>query len=74
MDISIIRSDDELTIRFKDNCPLFNPKELNAIFDPEDPAKNVGVRIVRNICDEMEYHSLLGLNILSITIGNPALT
>lgn len=74
VDISIIRSDDELTIRFKDNCPLFNPKELNAIFDPEDPAKNVGVRIVRNICDEMEYHSLLGLNILSITIGNPALT
>ena len=30
--------------------------------------KNIGVRIVRRSCKEMEYHSLLGLNVLSITM------
>jgi len=68
IDISVTKSPEDLIIKFKDNCPLFNPEELDAIFDPEDPAKNIGVRIVRNVCKEMEYHSLLGLNVLSITM------
>lgn len=68
VDISITRTKDGLIIKFKDNCPLFNPEEIDAIFDPKDPVRNIGVRIVRKVCKEMEYHSLLGLNVLSITM------
>lgn len=42
--------------------------ELDAIFDPEDPVKNIGIRLVSKSCREMEYHSLLGLNVMSITM------
>lgn len=68
VDISVTVSGEELIIKFKDNGVLFNPKEIDDIFVPEDPARNAGIRIVKNISKEMEYHSLLGLNILSITI------
>ena len=68
VDISVTRTPEELLIKLKDNCALFNPEEINAIFDPEDPVKNIGVRLVRKSCREMEYHSLLGLNVLSITM------
>ena len=57
-----------LVIKLKDNCRLFDPAELGNIFDPIDPAGNIGIRLVRKVCREMEYHSLLGLNVLSITM------
>jgi anti-sigma regulatory factor (Ser/Thr protein kinase) len=68
VDISVTKSKEELIIKFKDNCRLFNPKELDAIFDPEDPVRNIGIRLVSKSCREMEYHSLLGLNVMSITM------
>ena len=68
IDISITKCDEELIIKLKDNCRLFNPKEIGDLFTPEDPAKNIGIRLVRKTCKEMEYHPLLGLNVLSITM------
>ena len=67
-DISVTRMPDGLVIKFKDNGILFNPAELDTIFNPEDPAKNIGVRLVSKVCKQMEYHSLLGLNVLSVTL------
>lgn len=68
VDISVTKDSDELIIKFKDNCKLFNPKELDTIFNPEDPSSNIGIRLVRKACKEMEYSTLLGLNVLSITM------
>ena len=68
VDISVTNTPEGLVIKLKDNCRLFNPAELDTIFDPEDPAKNIGIRLVSRVCREMEYHSLLGLNVLSITM------
>ena len=68
IDVSVTKSDEDLIIKLKDNCRLFNPQEIDDIFNPEDPVKNIGIRIVRKTCKEMEYHTLLGLNVLSITM------
>jgi len=43
-------------------------KEVDTIFNPEDPAHNIGIRIVRKTCKEMEYQALLGLNVFSIRL------
>jgi Na+-driven multidrug efflux pump/anti-sigma regulatory factor (Ser/Thr protein kinase) len=67
-DISVTKSEKGLKIKFTDNGPLFNPNEIDAIFNPEDPVRNIGIRLVSKACKEMEYHSVLGLNILSILI------
>ena len=68
VDISVTKTSEGLVIKLKDNCRLFDPAELGNIFDPIDPAGNIGIRLVRKVCREMEYHSLLGLNVLSITM------
>ena len=68
VDISVTWTGEDLIIKFKDNCRSFNPEECDTIFNPEDPAHNIGLRIVRKVCKEMEYHSLLGLNVFSIKL------
>lgn len=65
-DVCVVIHDGGLTIKFKDNCVLFNPEEIDSIFVPDDPCKNIGIRVVRKTCKSMEYHTLLGLNVLSI--------
>ena len=66
VDISVVKSPEELIIKLKDNCKLFNPEQIDAIFVPEDPTRNAGIRIVRKVCKSMEYITLLGLNVLTI--------
>ena len=66
VDISVIKTEEGLQMKFKDNCRQFNPEEIDAIFDPEDPVRNIGIRIVRKVCRSMEYYPLLGLNVLTI--------
>lgn len=66
VDISVIKSEDGLQIRFKDNCRHFNPEDIDSMFVPSDPVKNIGIRIVRKVCKSMEYYPLLGLNVLTI--------
>ena len=68
VDISVTWTGEDLIIKFKDNCRSFNPEECDIMFNPEDPAHNIGIRIVKKLCKEMEYHSLLGLNVFSIKI------
>lgn len=68
VDISVTHAGEDLIIKFKDNCQPFNPKEVDTIFNPEDPAHNIGIRIVRKVCKEMEYQALLGLNVFSIKL------
>jgi anti-sigma regulatory factor (Ser/Thr protein kinase) len=68
VDISVVKSPEELIIKLKDNCKLFNPEEIDAIFVPEDPVKNIGIRLVRKVCKSMEYYPLLGLNVLTIKL------
>ena len=68
VDISVTKTADDLVIKFKDNCVLFDPTELVTMFNPEDPAENIGIRMARKTCKKMEYNPLLGLNVLTITM------
>jgi len=66
VDICVVKTDEELIIKMKDNCKLFNPQDIDDIFHPEDPCKNCGIRIVHKVCKSMDYYPLLGLNVLTI--------
>lgn len=66
VDISVIKTAEGLQMKFKDNCRQFNPEDIDLIFVPSDPVKNIGIRIVRKVCKSMEYYPLLGLNVLTI--------
>ena len=68
IDIRAVYKDDKLLIRFKDICKPFDPKEYAQLFDPEDMTHNIGIRMISRISSSMEYHYVLGLNVLSITV------
>ncbi len=69
IDVHVVyRTDGILLIRMKDNCRPFNPKEVQNLLDPEDPTKNIGLRLISQAAKTMSYNNCLGINILTITI------
>lgn len=52
----------EILIRIRDNAIAFDPNTRSYIFNPEDPCKNVGIRIVSKISKEMTYQNIFGFN------------
>ena len=68
VDIRVAHKDGELILRLRDNCIPFNPSEHLQIIHPEDPSRNVGIRIVYSLAKSVQYQNLLGLNVLTIRI------
>ena len=62
-------AEDTLVIRLRDNCSIFDPKQRIGQFDPEDPAKNAGIRMIGRLADKMDYHNDAGINTLLIRIS-----
>ena len=64
--VSYIKGDVMLSV--KDDCRLFNPTEAEKLFDPDDKAHNIGLRIAAGMSKEMSYQNTFGLNILKMVI------
>ena len=65
-----VSKDDQLILRIKDDCIPFDPLERAKQMDPEDPVKNIGIRLVIGLADETTYQNLLGLNVFTIRLKN----
>jgi len=70
VDIRVVHNirDDSLILRIRDDCRAFDPAARLEIASPGDPVKNVGVRIVCSMAKDVQYQSVLGLNVLTITL------
>ena len=68
VDIFVSCEENNVTIRIRDNTTEFDPKTRLSAFDPCDPCKNIGIRIVSGIAKKMNYQSRFGMNVLSIEI------
>jgi len=68
VDVRVVHKDDSILLRIKDDCKPLNPKELAKIVDPDDITKNIGVRIVCSIANELSYQNMLGLNVMTARI------
>ena len=55
----------------RDDCIPFDPVEWAQITSGEDPADNIGIRMVLRIASHVTYQNLLGMNVLLI-IMEPA--
>ena len=69
VDIRVVHKDDDLILRIKDDCKPFDPKERKDIMDPEDPMKNIGIRMVYAMASKTDHRNLLGLNVLTLTLS-----
>lgn len=69
VDIRVVHKDDDLILRIKDDCKPFDPMERKDIMDPEDPMKNIGIRMVYAMASKTDHRNLLGLNVLTLTLS-----
>lgn len=63
-DIRVVIREEELTVRVRDNCREFDPRKRIDAFDPDDPGKNIGIRIVAQIAKTIDYYNNAGTNTL----------
>ena len=68
IDIRVVAADENVILRTRDDCRPFNPEERNQLAAGEDIMKNIGIRMVYRIARDVQYQSLLGLNVLTIKI------
>ena len=68
IDVFACVENDEVYLRLRDNCVPFDPKSKNEIYNPEDPCKNIGIRMVAKLAKEMNYQPTFGMNVLSIKL------
>ena len=66
--IRVTRKGNDLILRIRDNGRYFNPVERLQMLDPEDRVSNIGLRLARRCASEMQYQSILGLNVLTLRI------
>ena len=55
---------ESLTIRVRDDCRAFDPKKRIEQFSHDDPTKNVGIRMIAELAEEMKYQNYAGINSL----------
>lgn len=67
IDMSVACEDGgDVVLRLRDNCPPFDPGTRFGAVDPDDPCKNIGIRMVAKLAAEMDYQSSFGMNVLTI--------
>ncbi len=70
-DIYIHVYDGKITLRVCDNCVSFNPLERAERDGEGDITKNIGIRMVQRLADEVSYQSTFGQNIVDIEWNSP---
>ncbi len=72
MDVRVIAKREGIMLRIKDDCKPFDPVERRDLLNPEDPSRNIGIRMIGKIANDMSYQNMLGLNVLTIEIDQKA--
>ena len=68
VDVRVVQKDDDVILRIKDDCVPFDPAERLCRFNGDDPAKNIGIRMILGMARDVQYQNILGLNVLTIRI------
>ena len=69
VDLRVAHKGEDVILRIKDDCKPFDPGERKAMASPDDPSKNIGIRMVFRMAKDVQYQNILGLNVLTIRIG-----
>lgn len=68
IDVRVAHKDNEVILRLRDDCVPFDPASRKNIIDTDDPARNIGIRMIYGILRDVEYQNILGLNVLMMRI------
>ena len=68
-DLRVVHKDADVILRIKDDCVAFDPYQRLSLHDPDDPTKNIGIRMIYRTARDVQYQNILGLNVLTVRIG-----
>ena len=69
VEVLLICKNQEVILRIRDNCKLFNPTTYyKKYYKDSDAMTNIGIRMVMNLASEVSYTSALKLNNLTIKV------
>ncbi len=68
IELRVLKKTDGWVIRIRDDCPLFDPDSYLKQFSGEDPAANIGLKLLYGMAEEITYLNTLKLNNLIIRI------
>ena len=68
VDVRVVYKDDGVILRLKDDCVNFDPAERYSVEDPDDIMKNIGIRMIYKMTEDVQYQNIFGLNVLSVKI------
>ena len=70
IDIKVVAKDGDVILRVRDDCELFNVREKGESWrkDPDNPERNLGIRVAMKKAKDLKYVNSLGTNTLLITV------
>ena len=68
MDISVIKKDEKVILRIREDCYIFDPVNQNRLCHDEDKVHHIGLRMIFGTAKEIRYTTLLKLNNLVIHV------
>ncbi|MBQ7064303.1 MAG: ATP-binding protein [Firmicutes bacterium] len=66
LDIRLVIEKSELILRVRDDCRKFDLTEQFKLMNPDDPTKNIGLRLIYANADEVSYSNAIRLNNICI--------
>ena len=70
VDVRVVHKDSDVILRIKDDCVPFDPGERRKLTEDGDVMKNIGIRMIYRMAKDIQYQNILGLNVLTIRIGD----
>ncbi|MBR4461901.1 MAG: ATP-binding protein [Erysipelotrichaceae bacterium] len=67
IDIRVVYKNDKILLRLKDDCVAFDP-EKRYLLSQDDVTRNIGIRMIYKIMDDIRYQNILGMNVMTIRI------
>ena len=68
VDLRVLKKEEDWIVRIRDNCRSFDPKQWMEIHHPEDPASNIGIRMVYGMAKDVQHVNAMQLNNLIIRV------
>ena len=68
MEIRTVRKDNGVTLRFRDDCIMFEPTKYVEMNDDDGSEDHIGLRMIMKMVDDATYINSLGLNNLMLSI------
>ncbi len=68
VDVRVIHKENDIILRLRDNCIPFDPAERARLETGGDVMKNIGIRMVFQMAEDVRYQNIFGLNVLTMRI------